>query len=349
MMTTPITRRRLLQIVGGGAAATVATGLAGCGGGGGSQLRLSHQWPESNGQTGDFRSQIAQRFADEVTRRTNGEVSLRVYPNSSLVGADEQYRALARGTIDLTLMPTTYAVGDHPSFAITDLPCLVKNHAQASAWQDAEIGRRVEAIFERNGSRILVWNWNSFCLGRKGGPPVVRPDDVRSGEVWRGGGPQMEALLQRVGASITSMPSSEVYSALQTGVVSALTTSPASFRSYRLYEQTSSYTSPTLNTLGFFFEPLLIGTEQYEQLPGEVRQVFDETGVALQNFAYETSAADDKETERVVRDAGDAVATIDDAAFAEWFDLAPPVWEQFMAKVPEGEELLALAQQVAAT
>jgi TRAP-type C4-dicarboxylate transport system substrate-binding protein len=348
-MTKLISRRRLLQVAAGGTAATVATGLAGCSGGGGSQLRLSHQWPESNGQTGDFRSQIAQRFADEVSRRTDGEVTVRVYPSASLVGADEQYRALASGTIDLTLMPTTYAIGDHPAFAITDMPCLVRSHAQARNWQNAEIGRRVADIFERNGSRLLIWNWNSFCLGRKNATPVVVPDDVRDGTVWRGGGPQMEALLQRVGASITSMPSSEVYTALQTGVISSLATSPASFRSYRLYEQTSSYTSPTQNTLGFFFEPLLIGTDQYNELPADVQRVFDEAGAELQDFAYETSAADDKETERVVREAGNTVATIDDAAFEQWFDLAPPIWEQFMANVPGGDELLALAQQVPAS
>ncbi|MQA13173.1 MAG: C4-dicarboxylate ABC transporter substrate-binding protein [Pseudonocardiaceae bacterium] len=346
---TPINRRHLLQLLGGGAAATLVTGVTGCGGGGGSQLRLSHQWPESSGQEGDFRSQIAQRFADQVGRETNGEVEVRIYPNASLVGADEQYRAVAQGTIDMTLLPIAYAVGQHPAFAITDLPCLVKNHTQARNWQDAEIGARVESIFERNGSKILVWNWNSFCLGRKQGPPVVRPGDIRPGEVWRGGSPQMEAMLERTGASITSMPSSEVYSALQTGVVSALATSPASFRSYRLYEQTASYTSPTRNTLGFYFEPLLIGLEQYRRLPGEVQQAFDGAGSALQDFAYEASAEDDRVTERRVRQAGDTIATIDDAAFADWARLAPPVWDRFVGNIPNGRQLLELAQQVPQT
>lgn len=348
-MTTPINRRHLLQLLGGGAAATLVTGTTACGGGSGSQLRLSHQWPKSSGQDGDFRAQIAQRFADQVGRDTNGEISVRIYPNASLVGADEQYRAISQGTIDMTLLPVTYAVGQHPGFAITDLPCLIKNHTQAQNWKDAEIGARVEQIFERNGSKILVWNWNSFCLGRKQGPPVVRPGDVRPGEVWRGGGPQMEAMLQRAGASITSMPSSEVYSALQTGVVSALATSPASFRSYRLFEQTASYTSPTRNTLGFFFEPLLIGLEQYRQLPREVRQVFDDAGSALQGFAYEASEGDDRVTEQRVQQAGDTIATIDDAAFDEWARLAPPVWQRFVADIPDGQQLLQLAQQVQQT
>lgn len=343
-MTTPITRRQALALAGGGAL-TLAVGLSGCSNDT-TQLRLSHQWPEATNDQGDFRSRIAQRFADQVNRVTEGEVSVRVYPNSSLVGADEQYRALSQGTIDMTLIPTTYAVGDHPIFAITDLPCLVRSHAQAGNWQTAEIGPRVADVFERNGSRILVWNWNSFCFGRKDGPPIVVPGDVRAGEVWRGGGPQMEALLQRAGASITSMPSSETYNALQTGVITALATSPSSFRSYRLQEQTNAYTSPTDNTLGFFFEPLLIAMDEYRRLPSEIQSAFDQASSELQSFAYEASEEDDRVTEREIADSGDTVATIDDAAFDEWRRLAEPVWEEFTADIDQGPEMLELAQQV---
>lgn len=353
-MSTPITRRQLLRGVGAGLGAGALLGAGGCGGAsaggdGTVRLRLSHQWPQASGEGGDFRSLLAQRFAEQIKQRTEGRVEVQIYPNASLVEPTEQYNALSRGTLDMTVFPVVYATGQHPLFGVTELPGLIQNHTQAQNWQDADIGRRMTEVFEQSGTKILVWNWNSFCMGVREGDPVVRPDDVRKGSVWRGGGAQIERMLQRAGASITSMASSEVYSALQTGVLDALATSPASFRSYRLHEQTSAYTSPTDNTIGFFFEPLLIALEKFQELPDDVQGVFEEVGAELQDFAYQASEEDDQVTEQAVREAGRAVGTIDDAALEEWRELAEPVWDRFAEEVDGGQELIDLASAVPAS
>lgn len=350
-MPTQMTRRHMLRTMGVGIAGSALLGSSACSSEGvistaQSRLRLSHQWPRSTGPHGDYRAQIAQKFAKQVTKRTNGEVKIQVFPNASLVEAETQYEAISKGTIDMTLYPVVYAVGDYPVFDITSLPCLIQSHSQAQNWQSAEIGSRLESIFEEAGTKILLWNWDSFCIGIKEGPPIVSPDDIEEGSVWRGASPQLEQLLEKTGASITSMDSSEIYSSLQTGVIDAFITSPSSYRSYRLYEQTSSYTSPTENTLGFFFEPLLIGLDQYDKLPGDVKSVFDEVSRSLQNFAFGASEDDDGFTARTAEQAGVEVTTMDDSAFAAWQKLSEPMWADFAAQVPDGPELVKLAQQV---
>lgn len=349
-MPTQITRRQMLRTVGAGVAGSALLGASACSSEGlassGTRLRLSHQWPKASGPDGDFRSRLAQKFAERVTERTNGDVQVRVSPNGSLVEADAQYQAMSQGTIDMSVFPVVYAVGQHPAFDVTTLPCLIQNHSQAQNWQNAPIGRRLESVFEQAGTKILVWNWNSLCQGVKEGPPIVTPDDVQNGSVWRGAGPRLEQLLEKVGASITSMDSSEIYSALQTGVLDGFATSPGSYRSYRLYEQTASYTSPTENTLGFFFEPLLIGMQQFEELPGDVQTAFEETGASLQSFAYNASEQDDIFTEKTTKEAGVTVATIDDSAFEAWKRISEPIWADFAAEVPDGQELVDLAKQV---
>lgn len=351
-MAIQMSRRHVMRTVGAGIGGSALLGSNACGGSDGvlgsskTRLRLSHQWPKASNKGGDFRAQIAQQFAQRVAQKTNGDVTIQVFPNSSLVEAETQYQAMSEGTIDMTVYPVVYAVGEHPAFDITNLPCLIQNHSQAQNWRTAKIGPRLESIFEETGSRVLVWNWDSFCMGVKDGPPVVSPDDVEDGSVWRGAGPQLEALLQKVGASITSMDSSEIYGAMQTGVLDAFITSPSSYRSYRLEEQTSSYTSPTDNTLGFFFEPLLIGLDQFEELPGDVQQVFEDVAADLQDFAFGASEHDDLVTERTAEQAGVTVATMDDAAFDAWKALSEPIWADFAAQVPGGEELLDLAKQV---
>lgn len=350
-MSTQITRRQLLWTLGAGAAGSAILGTSGCGGtSAGSKdairLRLSHQWPKAADEGGDFRARLAQKFAQRVAQQTEGQVEIQIHPNASLVEPTEQHKAMTQGTIDMSVYPVVYATGQHQAFGITELPGLIQNHAQAQNWQTEEIGQRLEEIFEQSGTKILVWNWNSFCMGVRQGDPVERPDDIEQGAVWRGGGQQVERMLRRGGASITSMDSSEIYSALQTGVLDALATSPASFRSYRLYEQTSSYTSPTENTIGFYFEPLLIGLDQFDQLPKDVRDVFEKVSSQLQDFAYQASEEDDRITERAVEEAGNTIGTIDGSALAEWQELAKPFWDRFGSEVQNGQELIDMALDV---
>jgi TRAP-type C4-dicarboxylate transport system substrate-binding protein len=353
-MSTQLTRRQMLRTVGAGIAGTALLGSSACSseglvGSSQTKLRLSHQWPKATSANGDFRALLAQKFAQRVAAETNGDVKIQVFPNASLVEAETQYQAISKNTIDMTVYPVVYAVGEHPPFDVTTLPCLIQNHTHAQNWRTAKIGSRIESIFESAGTRILVWNWDSFCMGVNKGPAVVSPDDVPGGSVWRGAGPRLEQLLEKAGASITSMDSSEIYGAMQTGVLDAFITSPSSYRSYRLYEQTSSYTSPTYNTLGFFFEPLLIGLDQFDSLPGDVQGVFEDVAAGLQEFAFGASEDDDMATEHKTEQAGVTVATMGDAAFAQWKSLSEPIWSDFANQVPDGAELVDLAQQVPTT
>jgi TRAP-type C4-dicarboxylate transport system substrate-binding protein len=308
-------------------------------------LKLSHQWPQATRDSGDFRGQLAVRFAEEVEKRTNGSVKVEIYPSSSLVKPKEQWDAIQQGAIDLSIYPLDYASGKIPQFDISLMPALVKNHAQAQAWKDAEIGKRLEQIAEQKGVKILTWVWNAGGIGSKG-KPIVHPGDVKQGMKMRAAGKRVEAMLQMAGAGITSMASSEIYSAFQTGVLDAAITSASSFGSYKLFEQVDSYVTPTKNTFWFMFEPLVIGKKSLEKLTPEQQKAVLEAGAALQNFAYEASQADDAAVAKMFSDAGVQVVEMDDASYREWTKLAEKVWNDFAAEVAGGKELIELAKQV---
>lgn len=350
-MTRHFTRRELLRIAGGSAAGATLLGAAGCGGGSGSgggetTLRLSHQWPKASGPNGDFRALIAQKFADKVKQKTGGKVQVQIYPNGSLIEPEEQYKAITQGTLDMSVFPLDYAAGQVPQYSITLMPALVKSHAQARNWKDSEIGKRIDTLTQENGVKVLTWIWNAGGIGVNKGKPVVSPDDVQKGAVARAAGPWVERMLKTAGYSITSMSSSEIYSAMQTGVLDVAVTSASSFRSYRIYEQTSSYTSPTKNTFWFMFEPLIIGKQQFDELDSKSRTAVEEAGVELQEYAYSASEKDDGETEKAFKEAGVQVAQMDDAAFAEWQQVSKEIWDKFGSQVKNGAELIDMALKV---
>jgi TRAP-type C4-dicarboxylate transport system substrate-binding protein len=254
---------------------------------------------------------------------------------------------MEQGTTDMSVYPLDYASGDVPAFSITLMPAMVRNHAQAQNWQDAEIGNRVEQMTEENGVKILTWVWNAGAIGVKEGDPVVAPDDVQSGMVTRAAGPRVEEMLKRVGFGLASMDSSEIYNAMQTGTLDSAVTSTSSFSSYRLYEQVNSYTSPTGgNTFWFMFEPLIISTEQFEELTPEQQKILEDVGADLQEYAYTASREDDVRVDEEFEEAGVNVVQMDDKSFKEWQEASQPVWENFAGDVEGGQELVQLASQV---
>lgn len=308
-------------------------------------LKLSHQWPAATATTGDFRGQLAERFKEEVEKRTNGAVKIEIYPSSSLVKEKEQYDAMLQGALDMSVYPLDYAGGKVPQFGITLMPAMIKNHEIADKWKDAAIGKKIDEIANKNGIRILTWVWNAGAIGATS-DPIVYPSDIKPGMKIRAAGKRVEAMLASAGAGITSMSSAEIYSAIQTKVLDAAITSASSFGSYKLYEQVKSYTTSEKNTFWFMFEPLIISNSTWDKLTPEQQKIFTEVGNELQDFANKASAADDAATTKLFKENGVKVIDMPDDAFAQWEQLSKPIWEEFAQKVDGGKELVELAQQV---
>ncbi|WP_332839649.1 TRAP transporter substrate-binding protein DctP [Brevibacterium yomogidense] len=307
-------------------------------------LRLSHQWPAARGEDSDFRSQLAEDFSERVSEATDGEVNIKVFANSTLSKPNDQYDAMLAGSIDGAVMPLDYAAGHVPEWSISLMPGLVRSHDEARAWDESEIGEALDRSMLDNELVRLVHVWNAGGIGAQS-EPILTPDDVPQGATMRAAGAYVEYMLQDAGAGITSLPSSEIYSAMQTGVLDAAVTSASSFASYRLEELVTSYVSPTQNTFWFMYEPLVLTVGAYEQMCAEQQEAVQQVADELQERAYSDSEADDARVETIFADAGVDVVQMDDAAFEQWLPLARDQWDAYRENVPGGGELMDLAQK----
>jgi TRAP-type C4-dicarboxylate transport system substrate-binding protein len=318
-------------------------------------LKLSHQWPKPQpdengayaGYSGDFRAILATRFAKQIEEETDGQVKINIFPNNSLVGATEQYDAMMKGSTDMSVFPLDYAGGKVPAFNVTLMPTLIQNHTQAQNWQHAEIGPRIERLMEDNGVKVVTWLWNAGATGSKGNP-IVAPSDVKGNMTMRAAGSRVEDMLKKAGAGITSMSSSEMYGAFQTGVLDAGVTSTGSWASYNLYEQVDGWVSPTKNTFWVMFEPLIISMDSWNKLSSEQQKAVDKVGDDLQDFAYSAAEEDDVRVEKLFKENGVNVVEMPDPAFQEWQKIAQKVFDEYANNVENGGELINLAQQVPA-
>ncbi|GAC1337990.1 MAG: TRAP transporter substrate-binding protein DctP [Acetobacteraceae bacterium] len=307
------------------------------------KLRISHQFPASSGDTGDFRDRMCRRFAELVTRATGGELEFEVYPNASLMKTFAQISGLRKGALDLGLVPLTYAGGEIHEMNISFMPALVTSYAQGYAWRTNPIGRELTSLLEERGIVLLSWMWQSGGMASRT-RPLVEPADARGMKI-RGGSREMDEMFKAAGASVSSMPSNEVYIGMQTGVMDAACTSSSSFLSFKLQEACKHLTTPGAHSFFFILEPIMISKLVWDTLPPAQQQAMKDVGEAMIPFNLAGAQADDVEMARVFGAAGVELHPMSDQTVEAWKSIArTSSWKQFAEKTPLAAKMLQLAE-----
>ena len=308
-------------------------------------LKISHQFPGGTIDEGDFRDRLVRKFAAEVEKKSNGTLKFEIYPAASLMKAVPQYKALSTGALDMSLYPLAYAGGEFPEANLTLMPAVITSYEQGLRWKDAPIGKELTRIVEEKGVKIITWVWQAGGIASRG-KPVISPDDVK-GLKFRGGSKEMDVMLKAAGASPTNVPSSEIYSAMQSGVLDAALTSSTSLISFRLHEHAKHVTTARDKTFWFMFEPIMMAKSTFDKLTPEQQKIVMEVGASLEKFGMDSARVDDQKLAEVFKQAGDAVHDMNEAAFAKWRDVArSSSWKDFEEKVPNGKKLLDMAVAV---
>jgi len=337
-----VSRRRLIA----GAIATVPVALAGSRAfaQAPTTLKISHQFPGGTIDSGDFRDRLVRKFAADVEKRTNGGLKFDIYPNSSLVKVNSQFSALRKGALDMSLVPISYSGGEVPETNIGLLPALVPSYEVGSKWKNAEVGKFLSQVLAEKGVLIVTWIWQAGGVASRT-KPLVTPDDAKGMKV-RGGSREMDMMFKDAGSSVLSLPSNEIYAAMQTGAMDAALTSSTSLISFRLEEVSKALTTGRSKSYWFMFEPLLISKDVFDKLSKPQQDAIMTVGGELEKFAVDNAKADDNAVAAVYAKAGAKVADLDDAALAKWQALAKPVWKDYADKNENCAKLLALAQKL---
>ena len=309
-------------------------------------LKISHQFPGGTLEQGDFRDRLARRFAAEVQKRTNGELGFEIYPGSSLMKTVAQFSALRRGALDMTVYPLAYAGGEVPEVNIGLMPCLVTTYEQGMAWKTHAIGQELTALLDKRGVKIVTWVWQAGGTASRA-TPVVQPDDVKGLKI-RGGSREMDLMLKQAGGIISSVPSNEIYAAMQTGTLDAAVTSSTSLISFRLEEISKAVTTGKAGSFWFMFEPLLMSKQIFDSLPEAQQKVINQVGSELEAFGLEAAKSDDDDLARVYAKVGVTAKEMNAEAIGKWKALAQATaWKDFADRNASCAALLKLAEAVA--
>jgi TRAP-type C4-dicarboxylate transport system substrate-binding protein len=302
-------------------------------------LRLSHQWSKQ-----DVRHKVAQIVADEVAVADVG-LEIRIFGSKSLFSPREQYTPLSRGQLDMAVLPLSYAGGQQPAYNLTLMPGLVKNHDHAARMNDSPFMEAIEEKMAEDDVMVLV---HGYLAGGFAGTEecITAPEDVE-GKQMRAAGKAFEQMLAGAGASIASMASSEIYNAMQTGVLDAANTSSSSFVSYRIYEQVACYTPAGDVALWFMYQPLLMNKTTFEGLDEAQQEALMAASEKAEAYYLEEAKKQDANSVEVFENAGVEIAHMTQEQFEAWRAIAQETsYKAFVEEVENGQELLDMALAV---
>jgi TRAP-type C4-dicarboxylate transport system substrate-binding protein len=298
-------------------------------------LKASHQFP---GGKGDPRDEMVQIIAKEM-KAANVGVDVQVYPGASLFKANDQWNAMVNGQLDISSFPLDYASGKVRAFGATLMPGLVRNHERATKLNDSQFMKDIKAQINKAGVVVLADAWLAGAVASKKGC-IKKPDDMKGLKI-RSAGPTFAQMWQAAGASIVSIPSNEVYNALQTGVADATDTSAGSFVSFRIYEQVKCITAPGDNALWFMYEPVLMSKKSFDKLNKQQQDALMAAGKKSEAYFQKESPQLDEKMVKAFKDHKVEVVTMTTDEYNAWLDVAKKSsYAEFAKSVPDGKKLI---------
>lgn len=279
----------------------------------------------------------AERFKKLAEERTNGAVKVEIYPNSQLYKDKEEVEMLQLGAVQM-LAPSTSKFGPLgvKEFEAFDLPFIFPNDAVLRKVQDGPIGQGLLGKLQSKGIRGLAYWDNGFKMMTSNRPMHV-PEDLKGLKFRIQSSKVLEAQFKAVGALPQVMAFSELYQALQTGVVDGQENPPSNVTTQKLNEVQKH---ATLSHHGYVGYAVIVNKPFWDGLPADIRRTLE--GAMADATTYEHAIAQ-KDNDKALADIRATGRTIvydpTDAEKAAWRKALLPVQKEMAARV--GKDLVA--------
>jgi TRAP-type transport system periplasmic protein len=270
------------------------------------ELKLGHV-----GEPGSLFQVSADEYAKRVNAKLAGKVKVVVYGSSQLGGDKEMVQKLKLGTIDMAV-PSTVMTSEVDQFGLFELPYIVKDRAHMARIEKEVFWPSLAPEAEKKGLKILaVWE-NGYRHITNNKKPIKVPDDLKGIKLRVPEGKWRVKMFQEYGANPSPMKFSELFTALQTGVMDGQENPFTQIYSAKLQE-----VQKFLSLSGHVYTPayLVVGARKYGALPADVRKVLEDTAKETQAFVYSTAAKEETELLGKLKQAGMQVNEVDKNAF----------------------------------
>lgn len=283
------------------------------------------------------------RFADEVKAATGGKIAAKIYPASALGDYTVVQERIGVGAVEMACQPAAAAADKR--FQILFFPYLVKDYAQArkNFSGDTPLRKEIAALYEKQGISVLA-AWPVYFGGISLNKEPKAPGDPDVAQGLKVRVPPMKTfqlLAENTGYMATPMPFSEVFTAVQTGVVDGIVGSGAEGY-YASFRDVTKYYLPTNTHFEVWY--LIINSELLAGLDDAERTRLLEVAKQFEDRRWETVEADQKKNEAKLAENGAKIVAVTPEQIAKTAAVAEQkVWPEILKDVGEdwGKAFLA--------
>jgi TRAP-type transport system periplasmic protein len=293
------------------------------------ELKLGHV-----GEPGSLIGAAADEFAKRANSKLGGKYKVITYGSSQLGGDKELLQKLKLGTVEFA-EPSTVMSSESDIFGVFEMPYLVKDREHMKRIEKELFWSKMEPAVEKKGLKLLaIWE-NGFRHITNNKHPIVTPKDLQGIKLRVPEGKWRVKMFQAYGANPSPMKFSEVFTALQTGVMDGQENPFAQIASAKFYE-VQKYLSLT----GHVYSPayLAVGLKKWNSFPPEVRKTLDSTAKEVQSWVYEKAAKDDETLLEKMKASG--TIQVNEANKDAFIAASKPVYEEFAKEVPGAKEII---------
>ncbi len=277
------------------------------------------------------KGQAADYFKKIAEERTKGRVKIEVYPNSQLYKDKEEMEALQLGAVQM-LAPSLakFAPLGVKEFEVFDLPFIFDNYQELHRVTQGPVGAKLLAKLEAKGIHGLAY-WDNGFKVMSNNTPLKSVADFKGQKLRIQSSKVLDSQMRSVGANPQVMAFSEVYQALQTGVVNGTENPPSNLYTQKMHE-VQKYV--TLSDHGYLGYAVIVNKKFWAGLPADIRTILEGAMKDATVFANDVAKKDNDEALAAVKKSGKSqFITLTAAERAQWKKAMDKAHKENMSRI----------------
>jgi len=299
-------------------------------------IKLSHVTNTDKHPKGIAASLLQSRVNEEM----NGKACMEVFPNSTLYNDDQVLEALLQGDVQMAAPSLSKFEQFTKVFRIFDLPFMFKNVNAVDEFQNSETGQAMKESMTRRGLLGLAF-WHNGMKQMSANKALNLPTDANGLKFRVQNSEVLKAQMAALGGSPQPMAFSEVYGALQTGVVDGQENTWSNIYGQKFFEVQDGITETNHGIIDYM---LVTSVDWWDGLPADVRDQLSTIVAEVTEARNAESTAVNQAAKQEIINAGGVVRTLDADQRAAWVAAMKPVWDQFAGDV--GTDNIDAAQAI---